>query len=362
MLKISDLTIHYENEVILDGVSLEVGTGEVVSLVGPSGEGKTTLLRVIAGIERAESGTVSVDGLDVSNLPTHKRGIGLVFQDNQLFPHLSVGQNIAYALRGMSKHEQQLRVNELLVLVGLEGLADRDVTVISGGEAKRVAVARSLAANPKVLLLDEPLSGLDGELHDRLLRDLSTLLAERNTTVVHVTHDRNEASIFADRIVDIRSLHRPSRVARVTTEQLLPLRMAVLRDNTPSQDATYKQDNFPGCVHLGIYEGEELIACSSWIPQEWPLDETLPAIQLKGMAVAKRLQGSGVGAELLSAGVRHCEEEGAHYIWARARDSALNFYTRNGFAVFGEQFVDEATGMGHHLVMKVATLQPSRQL
>ena len=117
MLKITDLTIHYANEVILDGVCLEVGTGEVVSLVGPSGEGKTTLLRVIAGIERAESGTVSVDGLDVTNLPTHKRGIGLVFQDNQLFPHLSVGQNIAYALRGMSKHEQQLRVNKLLAPV-----------------------------------------------------------------------------------------------------------------------------------------------------------------------------------------------------------------------------------------------------
>ena len=126
MLKITDLTIHYANEVILDGVCLEVGTGEVVSLVGPSGEGKTTLLRVIAGIERAESGSVSVDGIDVTHLPTHKRGIGLVFQDNQLFPHLTVGENIAYALRGMSKHEQQLRVNELLALVGLEGLANRN--------------------------------------------------------------------------------------------------------------------------------------------------------------------------------------------------------------------------------------------
>ena len=358
MLKIQDLTIHYANEVILDGVCLDVATGEVVSLVGPSGEGKTTLLRVIAGIERAESGSVSVDGIDVTNMPTHKRGIGLVFQDNQLFPHLTVGQNIAYALRGLSKHEQSKRVNELLTLVGLEGLAERDVTVISGGEAKRVAVARSLAANPKVLLLDEPLSGLDGELHDRLLGDLSILLAERNTTVVHVTHDRNEASQFADRIVDIRSLHRPSRVVRISTDELLPLRMAVLRDGTPSQDPTYKQDEYPGCVHLGIHEGTELIACSSWIPQAWPLDDTLPAIQLKGMAVAKRLQGSGIGAELLSAGVRHAEEHDAHYIWARARDSALKFYTNNGFEVFGEQFVDEATGMGHHLVMKVATRQP----
>jgi len=358
MLNITDLTIHYEKEVILDGVCLEVATGEVVSLVGPSGEGKTTLLRVIAGIEQAESGTVSVDGVDVTHLPTYKRGIGLVFQDNQLFPHMSIGQNIAFALRSMSKHEQSKRVNELLALVGLDGLADRDVTVISGGEAKRVAVARSLAANPKVLLLDEPLSGLDGELHDRLLRDLSTLLAERNTTVVHVTHDRNEATLFADRIVDIRSLHRLSRVVQVSTEELLSLRLAVLRDGTPSQNPRYSQDEHPGCIHLGIYEQHELIACSSWIPQAWPLDERLPAVQLKGMAVAKHLQGSGTGAELLSVGVQRAEREGAHYIWARARDSALNFYTRNGFQVFGEQFIDEATGMGHHLVMKVSTRQP----
>ena len=208
MLKIQDLTIHYANEVILDGVCLEVGTGEVVSLVGPSGEGKTTLLRVIAGIERAESGSVSVDGADVTNLPTHKRGIGLVFQDNQLFPHLTVGQNIAYSLKikRVSKKITDQKVREVLSLVGLNHLIDRTVINLSGGEAKRVAVARALIAEPKVLLLDEPLTGLDVDLHGRLLEDLNKLLRTRGTTVLHVTHDKAEASAFADRVLDLRQL------------------------------------------------------------------------------------------------------------------------------------------------------------
>ena len=355
MLRIVDLTIHYADEVILDGVCLEVGTGEVVSLVGPSGEGKTTLLRVIAGIERAESGSVFVDGRDVTSLPTFKRGIGLVFQDNQLFPHLNVAENVAYGLRGLSKNQKSQRVTELLQLVGLADLATRDVAVLSGGEAKRVAVARSLATNPKVLLLDEPLSGLDTQLHDRLLSDLAQLLAQRNTTVVHVTHDRQEAESFADRIVDIRSLHRMPTVVQLPTEAILPLRMAVLRDGTPSNDPTYAQDNAPGCIHLGIIDNDTLVACSSWIPQEWPLDDSKPAIQLKGMAVAKHKQSHGLGAHLLQAGINHAVAHNTHFVWARARDSALSFYVKNGFHVYGDQFVDEATGMAHHLVMKTIT-------
>lgn len=355
MLRIVDLTIHYADEVILDGVCLKVGTGEVVSLVGPSGEGKTTLLRVIAGIERAESGSVFVDGRDVTSLPTYKRGIGLVFQDNQLFPHLNVAENVAYGLRGLSKHHKSQRVTELLQLVGLADLATRDVAVLSGGEAKRVAVARSLATNPKVLLLDEPLSGLDTQLHDRLLSDLAKLLTQRNTTVVHVTHDRQEAESFADRIVDIRSLHRTLTVVQLPTEAILPLRMAVLRDGTPSHDPTYAQDDAPGCVHLGIFDDSALVACSSWIPQAWPLDDSKPAIQLKGMAIAKHKQNHGLGAQLLQAGITHALSQNTHFLWARARDSALNFYTKNGFDVYGEMFVDEATSMDHHLVMKTIT-------
>ena len=111
-------------------------------------------------------------------------------------------------------------------------------------------------------------------------------------------------------------------------------------------------------MHLGIYDDNELVACSSWIPEAWPADTSLSAIQLKGMAVAKSKQGSGIGAALLHAGIHHAEENGAHYIWARARDTALKFYCQNGFTVYGDAFIDAATGMSHHLVMKPSTRLP----
>jgi thiamine transport system ATP-binding protein len=149
-----------------------------------------------------------IDGTDISLLPTHQRGIGLVFQDNQLFPHLTVEQNIAYPLRmrGQSKTDYQPQVEAMLQLIGLQQFGSRHVQHLSGGEAKRVAVARSLIAQPSILLLDEPLTGLDTELHDRLLHDIAALLRARGTTVVHVTHDVHEATTLSDRVIDIREL------------------------------------------------------------------------------------------------------------------------------------------------------------
>ena len=192
----------------MDSASLNVARGEIVSLVGPSGSGKTTLLRVIAGFEQPSQGRVVIDGKPMTGVPTHKRDVGLVFQDNQLFPHLCVFDNIAYSLRikRVSKAQQIEQVNEMLSLIGLEDLARRDVGQLSGGEAKRIAVARALVANPLILLLDEPLTGLDAELHDRLLDDMGALLRARRTTVVHVTHDHNEATRLSDRVVDVRTL------------------------------------------------------------------------------------------------------------------------------------------------------------
>ena len=179
-----------------------------LSLVGPSGSGKTTLLRVIAGLELPSQGNAVIDGKLMTGVPTHKRDVGLVFQDNQLFPHLCVFDNIAYSLRikRVSKALQIEKVNEMLSLVGMEDLARRDVGNLSGGEAKRIAVARALVADPFILLLDEPLTGLDAELRDRLLEDMGALLRTRGTTVVHVTHDHNEAARLSDRVVDVRTL------------------------------------------------------------------------------------------------------------------------------------------------------------
>ena len=208
MLALRDITLNYEGRTILDSASLNVARGEIVSLVGPSGSGKTTLLRVIAGFEQPSQGRVVIDGKPMTGVPTHKRDVGLVFQDNQLFPHLCVFDNIAYSLRikRVSKAQQIEQVNEMLSLIGLEDLARRDVGQLSGGEAKRIAVARALVANPLILLLDEPLTGLDAELHDRLLDDMGALLRARRTTVVHVTHDHNEATRLSDRVVDVRTL------------------------------------------------------------------------------------------------------------------------------------------------------------
>ena len=208
MLALTDITIKYEGRTILDNACLSVSRGEIVSLVGPSGSGKTTLLRVIAGLEQPSQGTVVIDDKLMTGIPTHKRDVGLVFQDNQLFPHLCVFDNIAYSLRikRVSKALQIEKVNEMLSLIGMEDLARRDVGQLSGGEAKRIAVARALVADPYILLLDEPLTGLDAELHDRLLDDMGALLRARQTTVVHVTHDHNEAARLSDRVVDVRSL------------------------------------------------------------------------------------------------------------------------------------------------------------
>jgi thiamine transport system ATP-binding protein len=212
MLALTKITLKYEGRTILDNASLNVERGEIVSLVGPSGSGKTTLLWVIAGLEQPSQGNVVIDGKLMTEVPTHKRNVGLVFQDNQLFPHLCVFDNIAYSLRigRVSKALQIEKVNEMLSLIGMEDLARRDVGNLSGGEAKRIAVARALVANPLTLLLDEPLTGLDAELHDRLLDDMGALLRARGTTVVHVTHDHNEATRLSDRVVDVRTLGQSS--------------------------------------------------------------------------------------------------------------------------------------------------------
>jgi thiamine transport system ATP-binding protein len=194
--------------VVLDGVSLTVAAGEVIGLLGPSGSGKSTVLRVIAGIVAPDSGTVWVDGVDVTSVPTHQRGVGMVFQDNQLFPHRCVLDNVAFGLKvsGVDRSTREQRASAWLDRVGLGGFERRRVTELSGGEAKRVALARSLLLEPRLLLLDEPLSGLDRELHDQLVDDLATLLRATNSTALLVTHDVDEARSITDRVVGIESL------------------------------------------------------------------------------------------------------------------------------------------------------------
>ena len=202
MLTVRDLTVRFDGVTAVDDVSLDLPTGEVLAVLGPSGCGKSTLLRAIAGLEMLTSGTVSYDGHDLAGVPTHKRGFALMFQDGQLFPNQTVAANVGYPLRlrGTARAEAARRVTDLLSLVGLPGHADRLPAELSGGERQRVALARSLAAEPRMLLLDEPLSALDRELRERLAGDLRRILEAAGTTALLVTHDHDEVWTVADRV------------------------------------------------------------------------------------------------------------------------------------------------------------------
>ncbi len=187
----------------VDGVSLHVEPGQLVSFLGPSGCGKTTLLRLIAGLDKPNAGRVIVDGEDLTSRPAHRRDIGMVFQSLALFPHLNVRRNIGYGLkiRRAEKAAIAARVDELLRLVDLDGLADREVGQLSGGQRQRVAIARALARNPALFLLDEPMSALDANLRESLQVELRLLQQELNITTIMVTHDQREAMTMSDIIV-----------------------------------------------------------------------------------------------------------------------------------------------------------------
>jgi thiamine transport system ATP-binding protein len=206
MLRVENVTVRFDGKVALDGVTLDVAENEVVTVLGPSGSGKSTLLRVIAGLQLPDSGRVLLEEEDLASVPAHRRGIGLVFQDHALFHHRDVGENVAFGLRmrGDPSREVERQVRELLDLVGLAGYERRSVATLSGGEQRRVALARALAREPRVLLLDEPLGSLDRRLRDRLLDDLAELFDELGVTALYVTHDQAEAFALGDRIAVVR--------------------------------------------------------------------------------------------------------------------------------------------------------------
>ncbi|MET7697907.1 MULTISPECIES: ABC transporter ATP-binding protein [unclassified Streptomyces] len=206
LLSLQDATVRFGGRAVLDAVDLDVAEHEIVCVLGPSGSGKSTLLRAVAGLQPLDAGRVRLGGREMNGVPAHKRGVGLMFQDHQLFPQRDVGGNVAFGLRmhGASKDEQALRVRELLDLVGLPGAHRRAVAALSGGEQQRVALARALAPRPRLLMLDEPLGQLDRSLRERLVVELRELFGELGTTVLAVTHDQGEAFALADRVVVMR--------------------------------------------------------------------------------------------------------------------------------------------------------------
>jgi thiamine transport system ATP-binding protein len=207
VLAVRNLTVVFDRTVAVDDVSVDLPEGEVLAVLGPSGCGKSTLLRAVAGLEQPAAGTVSYDGQDLAGVPTHRRGFALMFQDGQLFAHQSVGANVGYPMRLRHRPRREVagRVEELLELVGLPGFADRSTTTLSGGERQRVALARALAVEPRLLLLDEPLSALDRALRERLAADLREILLRAGTTALLVTHDQEEAFVVADRMAVMRA-------------------------------------------------------------------------------------------------------------------------------------------------------------
>jgi thiamine transport system ATP-binding protein len=199
------VTVAFDGRPAVDDVSLELPDGQVLAVLGPSGCGKSTLLRAVAGLEQLAAGSVAWDGQDLGRVPTHRRGFALMFQDGQLFDHMSVARNVGYALRLRRVPDLDRRVAELLELVGLPSYGERMPGTLSGGERQRVALARSLAVEPRLLLLDEPLSALDAGLRERLAADLRAILVESGTTALLVTHDHEEAFAVADRLAVMRS-------------------------------------------------------------------------------------------------------------------------------------------------------------
>ncbi|MFJ3580695.1 ABC transporter ATP-binding protein [Streptomyces sp. NPDC090127] len=206
MLHIEDATVRFGERAVLDSVELAVSDHEIVCVLGPSGSGKSTMLRAVAGLQPLDGGRVRLDGTDQTGVPSHRRGVGLMFQDHQLFPQRDVGGNVAFGLRmhGVAKTERDERVRELLELVGLSGAGGRAVASLSGGEQQRVALARALAPRPRLLMLDEPLGQLDRRLRERLVVELRSLFRQLGTTVLAVTHDQGEAFALADRVVVMR--------------------------------------------------------------------------------------------------------------------------------------------------------------
>ena len=265
-LQVVEVHKHYNGTHALRGVNLEVASGEIVCLLGPSGCGKTTLLRIVAGLEQPDQGHVYFAGRDLATVPVHQRGFGLMFQDFALFPHLTVAENVAFGLRmaGWPAREAAARVEEMLALVNLSGYGKRTVFEISGGERQRVALARSLAPRPALLMLDEPLGSLDRALREELVEELRQILKSMGMTALYVTHDQDEALALGDRIVIMNA----GRIEQVGPPQVIYTH--------PASDFVARFLGFSNLLPATVTEAEPGLAMTPLGP--FPLAEppTLP--------------------------------------------------------------------------------------
>jgi thiamine transport system ATP-binding protein len=290
MLELRAVTLRYGTATALDAIDLSVASGQTLAVMGPSGSGKTSLLRVVAGLEPPDAGTVRWDGNDVTETPPHERGFGLMFQDYALFPHKTVAGNVAFGLRmqGRSNEQTADRVAAALDLVGLTGYDARSVGTLSGGEQQRVALARTLAPAPKLVMLDEPIGSLDRTLRERLLVEMRRIFDQIDAGVLYVTHDRLEAFAVADQVAVMQS----GRIVRTGNAYELW--------NDPRSAFTARFLGLENVFEASIDDG---MVDTGWVRLPLPRDETGP---VQGIAIApNRLHlGSTTGIEGTVAAVR----------------------------------------------------------
>ena len=308
-LEIRDIHKSFDNQFVLNGISFQQTPGEILALLGPSGSGKTTLLEIIAGLVEPDSGDCLWDGKSLLNVPPHLRSFGLMFQEYVLFPHKNVRDNVAFGLKmaGEKPEISAARVKETLELVGLGGFENRDVTTLSGGEQQRIALARSLAPNPKLVMLDEPLGALDRTIRERLVGDLRHILKKAKQTALYVTHDQEEAFRVSDRVVILGK----GKVAQIGTPQEIyyhPSSPYVAKflgmDNFLSGKALKTPEGSLVKTKLGEWhtrydwEGEGLVLLRpDRIHLQDQKSEGLPS--LEGVVLSSRFSGSALQVELM---------------------------------------------------------------
>ncbi|MCI0478611.1 MAG: ABC transporter ATP-binding protein [Anaerolineales bacterium] len=308
MLTLTNISKQYDDAPLLRDISLTIDAGEIVCLLGPSGGGKTTLLRIVVGLEQPERGEIIFDGRNLRDVPTHQRGIGMMFQDLALFPHQNIFENVAFGLRMQhaSRDKIRARVNETLELVGLAGFAERNVNNLSGGEQQRVALSRALAPRPKLLMFDEPLGALDRILREQLVAELRAILKRIGMTALYVTHDQDEAFAIADRVAILHS----GRIVQIGTPEAIyraPVNTFVAQflGLTNLFPARVRDD---GAVEteLGVFAQSILSGAAPFAAKSKDRDEAMTSALIRPERVR-------VGASGLMARVEECIFRGGKY-------------------------------------------------
>lgn len=273
-VSLSDLTLSYGQTVAVPDLNLDIRKGELIALLGPSGCGKTTTMRAIAGLLTPTGGKIMIDGADVTRTPANKRGIGLVFQSYALFPHLSAFENVAFGLRLRKLPDAQVRAKTEagMATVGLKGFEARKPAEMSGGQQQRLALARSLVMEPKVLLLDEPLSNLDARLRLEMRNELQRVQKDTGITMVFVTHDQSEALALADRVV----LMKDGRIEQLGSPSELY-----------AEPSTAFAANFMGFENIFRMEGTDLVSDQGRLPLGSEVTAPMLAWRPSGVAVGK---------------------------------------------------------------------------